>query len=360
MRQMMGWLVILALGLAASAPAAAQDIKYFVDTGPLRVRDQFLLNMGFLAFDPASATVLAPGEWQLDAVLTATNTFAHSEAMVNFLEARQERLRLTREELRSYAGGEGEGIFQLDAEVYRTAFTVRRGIGHRLQLELLVPVLSFQGGFADGIIEDFHDTFGFGQSGRLGVPRDGYLVYVGSRKGELLVDRDPGTGLGDVVLGAKLDLKRKPGPLLLAFEGQVKLPTGDEDSLYSSGTADAGVQLLASRYFQRSCIHASAGLLYLGAWDALGTPDQLRASGMLAYEHGLGRKVSGILQATLSQSPFDDLDLEELSDVSYQVSAGLKVAAGERRMLFFALTENLVHFNNTADLGLHVGLSETF
>ena len=53
--------------------------------------------------------------------------------------------------------------------------------------------------------------------------------------GDLLIDRDPGTGLGDVVLGAKLDLKRKAGPLLLAVEGQVKLPTGDEDSLYSSG-----------------------------------------------------------------------------------------------------------------------------
>jgi len=347
----------LALGIAH--PAAAQEIAYFADTGPLRVRDQFLLNMAFLALDPAPATVLGRGEWQIDAVLTATNTFAHSAAVADFLEAGRERRQLTLDELRSLPTGD-EGIFQLDAEVYRTAITLRRGIGRRLQLELLIPVLAFQGGFADGIIEDFHDAFGFGQSGRLGVPRDGYLVYVRRRDGELLVDRSPTAGLGDLVLGAKLDLRRQPGPLLLALQGQVKLPTGDQERLYGSGAADAGVQLLASRYFRRSCVHASAGLVYLGAWDALGTKDQVRASAMAGYEHALGRRVSAILQATVSQSPFDRLDLEELSAVSYQASAGLKVAAGERGMLFVAFTENLVHFDNTADIGLHLGFSRGF
>ena len=45
--------------------------RYIVDTGPMRIRDQFLLGMGFLAFDPVSADVQEKDGWQFDTVLTA-------------------------------------------------------------------------------------------------------------------------------------------------------------------------------------------------------------------------------------------------------------------------------------------------
>ena len=57
-------------------PGMSQVSSYLIDTGPLRIRDQFFLGMGFLAFDPVSADVLDKGEWQIDLIGTVTNDFA--------------------------------------------------------------------------------------------------------------------------------------------------------------------------------------------------------------------------------------------------------------------------------------------
>lgn len=52
----------LAVGQALSIRAEVN--RHLADTGPLRIRDQFLLGMGFLGFDP--------GRWQVDVIATVT------------------------------------------------------------------------------------------------------------------------------------------------------------------------------------------------------------------------------------------------------------------------------------------------
>lgn len=39
-------------------------------------------------------------------------------------------------------------------------------------------MMRFRGGFGDNVVQEFHEAFGFDQAGRLGVPRDGYTVYL--------------------------------------------------------------------------------------------------------------------------------------------------------------------------------------
>lgn len=354
---------LVAMLLLPVQPAGGQEVnRYLVDTGPLRIRDQFLLGMGFLAFDPVSADVLGPGEWQVDLILTVANDFAHSQGVERELEGRSERAPLTLAQLRDIeARKESEGIFLVDGEHRRTAVAVRRGLGKGVQIELLVPVIGLQGGVLDSTVERFHDLFSFEQAGRLGAPKDSFVVYARSRDTELFVDKDPGAALGDIVVGAKFDLRpgadsrRSP----LALEALVKLPTGDEESFTSSGSADVGAQLLATKYFTRSCIHGSAGVLYLGDSESLDLGAQTVVSGMLAFERAVGTRTSVVAQATLSQSPFGDLDLEKLDQVTTQVTLGLKRVLG-RRVLFVGLTENVANFGNSPDIGVHVGLTTTF
>jgi len=74
---------------AETSPAVSADetesetqsdtVRYLIDTGPLRIRDQFQFGMGFLAFDPVSAVVLQKGEWQVDVISTLTNAWAQSD-----------------------------------------------------------------------------------------------------------------------------------------------------------------------------------------------------------------------------------------------------------------------------------------
>lgn len=353
----------LAVALAVPPSRAAEINRYIVDTGPLRIRDQFLLGMGFLAFDPVSADIQPKGGWQLDLINTITNTFAHSSVIEGELEARDQRDSLTLSQLRAIdAADSGDGIFQLDGELYRTAIAVRRGLGKGSQIELVLPILNFQGGIVDSTIEGFHDTFGFGQAGRTGVAKDDFLAYARSSRAELFLDRAPGIRLGDVVIGSKLDLLRRSPErrFKLALETLVKLPTGDESELASSGSTDLGAQVLMTRYFDKACLHTSFGLLYLGEWEELGTPSQLLPSLMAAYERALGPKSSGLAQLTVSESPFRDLELDELAETSIQVTLGFKRVLWERQVLFVGFTENIQNLNNTADVGFHVGLTQTF
>ncbi len=64
-------LVLCVLLIGAPAVSAAEVSRYLIDTGPLRIRDQFLLGMGFLGLDPVSADIVEPGGWQLDLIETA-------------------------------------------------------------------------------------------------------------------------------------------------------------------------------------------------------------------------------------------------------------------------------------------------
>ena len=348
---------------AEAAPVFTGRTRYLVDTGPLRVRDQFPLSAGFLAFDPVGAVVLKQGEWQLDLITTVTNTFAVSDVLEKRLNERESRGTLSAAHLREFDEQDGDyGNFVVDGELVRTAFAVRRGVGRKVQLELMVPFLNYSGGFLDSTIEGFHDTFGFDEAGRKGVPRDTFLALVNSRSGSLEITDDPGLVLGDVVVGAKVQIREPNGTRRyhLALDSMVKLPTGDESDLTSSESFDFGTQLIATRYYEQACVHASVGVLALGEWEALGISSQVLPSAMIAYERSLGKAITGLAQFTVARSPFSDLDLAELSETSVQITLGMKKVIFGDNVLFLGITENLQNFDNTQDIGLHLGLTRTF
>ncbi len=81
---------------------------------------------------------------------------------------------------------------------------------------------------------------------------------------------------------------------------------------------------------------------------------------MVAYERSLGSTSSGLVQLTVSESPFRDLELDELAEISIQATLGIKKVLWNRSVLFVGFTENIQNLNNTADVGFHVGLTQTF
>ncbi len=357
-----GWVLCILL-IGGQSVSAAEVNRYLIDTGPLRIRDQFLLGMGFLGLDPVSADIVEKGKWQVDFIETVTNTWALSEVVESALEGRSERGPVTLDQFRSLESDQPDGgVFLVDGELYRTAVAVRRGLGKGVQFEVVLPILSFQGGVFDSVVEDFHKAFGFSQVGRKGAPKDSFLIYSGSQRGEFFLEGDPGLALGDVVLGVKFAVSKgsKLPRYKLALEALVKLPTGEEEPLLSSGGTDLGTQLLLTRYYAKSCLHASLGLLYLDESKQLRTDTQLLPTGMVAWERSLGPKTSGLAQLTVSESPFRDLDLDELARATSQVTLGLKQVVRTKYVLFVGLTENISTFNSSPDIGFHVGLTSIF
>jgi len=351
------FLLLQAAGTSRAAAQPEHEGLRFFDTGPLRIREQFLLGQGFLAFEPTSADLLEAGRWQVDVIQNVTNTWVKSDVVEERFDARSGRGPVELEELSALDYDPGEGLYYADGELYRTSVSIRRGIGHGLQLSITIPVLDFQGGLADSTIECFHDTFGFSQSGRDGAFRDSFGVYLRDNEGaELYLGDAPSPGLGDVSVGVRTRLPA-PASWQLAVEGQLELPTGEEERLYGSGSLDIGAELLGTRYFERSCLHFGVSVVHLGENDSLHTGEQVIGAAMLAYEHAWGRGASVIFQGTASQSPFRDLEIAQLDEIAYLVDLGVKKSFGSRWVAFVAVSENLLNFGSSADVGLHLGMT---
>ncbi len=177
----------------------------------------------------------------------------------------------------------------------------------------------------------------------------------------MFIHDDPSTSLGDIVLTAK---GRRLGSsenerTKLALQGSLKVPTGNEETLTSSGSTDLGLELLGTRYYRRSCLHGSVGVIHLGEHDLFEIPSQTVLSGMFAWERAFGKTMSGLVQLTISESPFADLNLENLNTLSSQVTLGFKKAFGPN-VFFLGLTENVANFDNSPDIGIHLGFTRTF
>ena len=149
-----------------------------------------------------------------------------------------------------------QGSFISDGEQYRFAIAGRRGLGRGVQVEVVIPLLSYGGGFLDSVIEGFHDEFGLGQAGRTGVARDGFQVFARGPETQILLEEDPGLQIGDIVLGAKFRLfgSEPHQKYDVALEALAELPTGSGQRLAGNESPDFGVQLLVTRYFRRACL----------------------------------------------------------------------------------------------------------
>lgn len=348
--------------IATTAPARAQDATDVVgptqrlqDTGPLPVRAPFILSLGFLDFQPMSATVLPKGSWEARATLTGASNFASSPAIQHYLIRQTERHQLSLSELRDFAAENGGRLYFTDAESYRTEFVLERGLGHGAQAYVVVPVVSAVAGRLDGLIEQFHRSFGLGQEGRTGIPRDSFTVYLVDGETELYIGEPPGISLGDISAGGKLSLTTLASGVELTLNSELKLPTGSRSRLAGSGSLDFGTQLIASWHGRRNGLHGAAGVRLLGPNKLLSTRQQTVLSGLVAWELAFGGRTSALLQLTASQGLFRQLGLDLLDDTALQGTIGVKRAIRRQNVAFFAVTENLDHFGNTPDVGFHFG-----
>ena len=341
-----GWLIALAALAAEPEP------------GPIRVGDRYILGAGFLNLDPVSAESLECDQWRVEVLLSAGNTFATSGAVELALEARDSRGPVTTSFLDELAKGRSEGdLLYLDGELHETRLVLSRGLGRGVEVGLSVPVLRFGGGTLDGPIEVFHDAFSLGQAGREGATKDRLLLFVSGDRGRLVVEETPGTVIGDVVLEAKMAFRRATDRRWkLALRTAVKVPTGGDEPVVSSGATDVGVEFVWSRRARRWSLHGSAGATHLGASDGLGLESQTLFSTGISLERRLGRLTHGLVQVEVSESPFEDLRTSRIGRVGFQTTLGLKRALTERSELVVAATENLQNFNNSSDLTLHLGV----
>ncbi|HEW81746.1 MAG TPA: DUF3187 family protein, partial [Nitrospirae bacterium] len=139
----------------------------------------------------------------------------------------------------------GRWIMNLDMEITELNFRYKRIYNGLFEIGLDIPVLYIGGGFMDGFLESYHDTFGFDDYGRSTRPSNDFLYEV-RKDGNLIVQGKKGFGLGDIRLALKKPLITSDD-LNLSIQGDVELPSGNAKTGFGNGSVDGGLSILLDK-----------------------------------------------------------------------------------------------------------------
>lgn len=324
--------------------------------GLLRVRD--LTPFGFLRLDmrPAHAISGPPGNWGVELDIGYQNTWALSKNTQNYLKSLSGRRHLGPEEVQAIRDLPGEA-YLVDLELGLLDLTFHRKLTHHWGVYATVSAVNYTGGFMDGGIESFHDQFGMNDVGRPAVNRNDINVILDLKKTQLFQPELPDSGLLDPVLGVRYTANQNGAPWNLVIEGAVKVPVDGERPFLSNGHYDFGLQVSVQRFLRRHAGYASLAAVHTRGSDVVPTHgSQVLPTLILGYEYKWTGRTNLNAQIYASPSVYKtaDTDLNELLDPKYQVSLGVRYRIGGS-VLTFAVTENIINYHNSPDIGFQVG-----
>ena len=258
----------------------------------------------------------------------------------------------------NYFDVDPDGRYVIDAERASLTLGAAYGITDRLDVAMSLPVAYRGGGRLDGFVEWFEGRLGVPNADRRGVPRDRFLVLVHGEDGRTyrLDDGAAGWGLEDGTLSLRYGISRggESFPAVLAGVA-FKLPTGRENALHSSGGFDVEGGVTAGQRMGRFHLYGAANVMRHAQSEFLGI--RLRRtqwSAMAAVEYRASGRSSVLLQGLVTSASARDFG--DLARPTYEVTLGLKRILGRGVLLEASVLENLFVFDNSPDVGFHVGL----
>jgi hypothetical protein len=346
--------IAIALACLVCGPAFGEEPVYL---GMLRARD--LSAFGFLRLDmrPAHAVVAPEGTWAFEFELAHQNTWAQSKAVEQYFEALPERRDIGAAQIADIQALPGEK-FLVDLELAELDLTIHRKFTSRLGGYLVLSGVNYSGGFLDGTIEKFHDTFGFDAAGRPNAGKNDIAIIADLKNTQIaLLDTPVRTGMLDPTIGLRYSAAEKIGGWNFVAEAAAKVAYRGRESFLSTGKHDYGLQVTLQRFSDHHAWYLSAaGVYYDGRTSVLPSEPRVIPTVILGYERHVSDRTHWVLQINASDSVYKDeeTDLDELTDPKFQMSLGI-YRRYRRGVISFGITENLRNFNNTPDFGLQLG-----
>jgi hypothetical protein len=353
-------LLTIVAARADDAAARTDDDRAAADgyqlLGPLRIRDMTPFNLLRLDMLPAHAVEAGRGSWAIESDLSFSNTFVMSDNVYRYLGERGARAPLTEKDA-AVILGMGEDAFYVDGEFGLLEVTAHYRVANRTSVYLTLSAYDFSGGFMDGTIEGFHNTFGLGTAGRDLASRRKFQTVM-SLEGVQMKSLDaPADGLGDPVLGLRHDFPLGASRWHLVLSGESKVAWRGERLFLSTGTNDYGLQTSLQGKFRRNAVYFSSSLVSTdGRVFGVAISRRVVPTLTVAYERGLTPQTNFIGQLYASQSTVRDSTLSVIEANKYQASLGVRSRRGPF-IYGLALTENIENFNNTPDVGLSLTLA---
>ena len=228
----------------------------------------------------------------------------------------------------------------LDMEIAELSLRFRKSFGDFIEFGVDLPIVSFTSGFMDGLLNSYHDTFGFPDYGRSRRP-DNTFLYEVRRNGYLVVRGENGRiGLGDMKFSVKTTAVK--GDPAISMRGDFEFPTGDAESGYGNGSFDAGISLLIDKTLSEKVkTYINLGFVLPGdfrGYERVDLEEFIHAGAAL---EAMGRKdISIIGQVFIQGSPFPKTGITQVDRTAVLLSIGGRYYSGNNS-LQFSLTEDL-------------------
>jgi hypothetical protein len=355
---------VASLGLCgASEPRAAESEPPWTHLGLLRIRDLTPFGILRLDFLPAHAVQAQKGTWGLELNLSYQNTYVLSDNVAEYLRMRGggERVEMQQADVDAILAT-GEDAYLVDGELGLFDLTGHYRFSKHWGGYVTLPVLVFNDGVLDATIESFHSALGLDSADRDLSKRNEFFALVRTPAGTVVLEDPPEDGFADPVFGARWSYFAEPRSWNLVVEGAAKIAFRDAELFLSSGRNDYGVQVSYQRFWTSNALYTSMSLVDFQGTDLAGVPDEANWIPTLVggWEARIGRHTNLVLQLYASPSVVEDSSLEQLSADKFQLSAGLQASTQDGWVWRFALTENLVNFDNTPDIGVTLSAAKVF
>jgi len=349
--------VLLAACLSSGAEAGSSADEDKVLPFTVQVPYGFL----FLHLPALSAKIPPLHAWSFDAWTTVTNNFIYSDNVGDFLATRTARAPMTDVDFATIAAtNPGEDYYYFDGEITSTYARVATTLAPSFAIGTRFSVVSVSGGQGmDGFVEGFHSLFGLGQSYRDVVTRGQTTSAIRIGEHQDFNPENPRVGIGDPIAFAIWAPERGMGSWRMSLVAGIKVPLGSTSKRLSTGHADFGTAFALTGELGRWCVNFNGGVMVPGDIEFFPGLDPAPIWGVAGSFGYRFRTTSLWVQLQWEQSPLRHVTQTTLSDDIYDVSLGMRfpLAGGVRG--FVALTENVVAFENSSDIGFHGGVTWT-
>jgi hypothetical protein len=236
----------------------------------------------------------------------------------------------------------------VDSELLRVDNRIFYGVTDRLMVGISVPFTAVGGGGMDTFIEGFHDTFGFSNDTRHKYPRNNFSVNGSDYSSDILIS--------DVTAHVRYRLFDNPG---LSVGLRIQTPSLLTTEWFNHHQFGVGIDLTGFYDLDTSMgnfyFTAMASIARLGETSTFGyslVPYQ--TSFLAGVDWRPFDSFSFILQCSATSGCIDAFDYRRWS---FEVAAGFRLQTSNHMWVDLGITENLINLENSADVGIYLGVT---
>jgi len=326
---------------------------------PFQIRDYTFPSFLLLGFAPTPAIPLEKGRHHFSLNYNVVNDFQVSQTVEDYLRENRNGQRRALNEadinfIRNLPQGEG---YYIDGEFTMLEFNYNRGIGNHSELGITANYILYGGRLLDGFIYNFHDAIGTGQQGRNHVANNQVQVVLARDNDEdlVLAERPTNGGFGDPSIYI-----RSAFPLpYFDWKGKlsigIKPPLMSERKFLSTGSWDGGFQLTLNKQTLLNTYTINTGYIYTGDFKQTNfNPPSLPYLNLgWLHRYKKSPNIRSQIQLLLAEHPYRDLVDSELSELQFLLTLGIKWRLNTST-LGMAISENILNFDNTPDVIVHL------